>query len=183
MVSPPGLRQALPVADSPILLLSEYPDKVQAARVLLEEYLRLADAWEPAGGVPLRLPASFEREISAFPGDAVPPEGDVIVGVAASGTLVAAGHVVPVEPFVCEFKRLYVRLDHRGKGLGKQVAEAMIGRARVLGYRRVVLDVIPQRTDAVALWARVGFRSCPPYREYPFPMEFMGLDLVPPGGR
>lgn len=171
------------VAATPTVVLSDHPDKVQAARVLLEEYLRLADAWEPAGGVPLRLPASFEREITAFPGDAIPPQGDVIVGVAASGNIVAAGHVVPVEPFVCEFKRLYVRPDHRGTGMGKQVAEAMIGRARALGYCRAVLDVMPQRTAAVALWTHVGFRRCPPYRAYPFPMEFMALDLGPPGGR
>ncbi|HET9770979.1 MAG TPA: GNAT family N-acetyltransferase [Acidimicrobiia bacterium] len=169
------------MAATPTLLLSEHPDKIEAARGLLEEYLRLADAWEPSGGVPLRLPASFEGEISAFPGVAVPPEGDVIVGVAASGNIVAAGRVVPVEPFVCEFKRLYVRPDDRGKGIGRQVAEAMIGRARALGYRRAVLDVMPQRTAAIALWTHVGFRTCPPYRAYPFPMEFMGLDLAPCG--
>lgn len=169
------------MAATATLLLSEYPDKIQAARALLEEYLRLADVWEPFGGVPERLPAALEREITAFPGDAVPPEGDVILGVAASGNVVAAGHVVPLEPFVCEFKRLYVRPNDRGKGTARQVAEAMIGRALTLGYRRAVLDVMPQRAAAVALWARVGFRSCSPYREYPFPMEFMGLDLAPCG--
>ena len=173
------MRQALVVAATPTLLLSEYADNIQAARALLEEYLRLADVWEPLGGVPVRLPASLEREITAFPGDAVPPQGDVILGVAASGNVVAAGHVVPVEPLVCEFKRLYVRPNDRREGIARHVAEAMIGRARALGYRRAVLDVMPQRAAAVALWARVGFRRCPPYRAYPFPMEFMGLDLAP----
>lgn len=176
----PTAWQALVVAAIPTLLLSEYPDKIEAARALLEEYLRLADGWEPFGGVPVRLPAALEREITAFPGDAAPPEGDVILRVAASGNIVAAGHVAPVEPYVCEFKRLYVRPDQRGKGTGRQVAEAMMRRARALGYRRAVLDVMPQRSAAVALWIDVGFRSCPPYREYPFPMEVMGLDLVPP---
>ena len=173
-----AIRQASEMAAVSTLLLSEHPDRVDATRVLLEEYLSLADAWERFGGVPVRLPAFLEHEITAFPGNSVPPDGDVIVGVADNGNVVAAGHVVPAEPFLCEFKRLYVRPDDRGKGTARQVAEAMINRARALGYRRAVLDVMPERAAAVVLWTRVGFRPCSPYRTYPFPMEFMELDLV-----
>lgn len=165
---------------STTILLSEHADKVEAARGLLEEYLRLADSWQRSGGVPQRLPAALEGEITAFPGSAVPPRGDVIVGVSASGKIVAAGHVVPLdplEPSVCEFKRLYVRPDDRGQDVARRVAEAMIDRGRALGYGRAVLDVMPERAAAVAFWTRLGFRSCPPYRTYPFPMEFMGMDL------
>ena len=53
----------------------------------------------------------------------------------------------------------------------------MIERARDLGYRRVLLDVMAERTAAVALWAGLGFRACPPYRTYPFAMVFMEMHL------
>jgi putative acetyltransferase len=167
------------VACTSTLRLSDHGNSVEAARGLLQEYLRLPDAWERFGGVPDRLPDPLEREIEAFPGEATPPGGDVILGVTASGDVVAAGHIVRLEPIVCEFKRLYVRPEDRRNGLATQVVEAMVHRARVLGYRRAVLDVMPERASAIAFWARLGFRPCPPYRVYPFTMNFMEMDLDP----
>ncbi len=170
-------RQAFDVAGITTVALSDHPDTVEAARALLEEYMRLPDVWERFGGVPARFPEPFEREIRTFPGGAVPPGGEVIVGVSETGELVGVGQVVGFEGEVCEFKRVFVRPEHRRKGVGVQVAQAMAVRARELGYRRVVLDVVPERTAAIALWIGLGFRSCPPYRQYPCPMEFMAMDL------
>lgn len=101
----------------------------------------------------------------------------MIIGVAPTVEAVTAGHIVRLEHDMCEFKRVYVRSEHRQRGIGMDVAGAMIDRARILGYRRAVLDVMPERTVAVALWASLGFRPCPAYRAYPFPMEFMDIDL------
>ena len=159
------------------MVLSDHPDKVEPARVLLEEYLRLPDVWESSGGVPAQLPEPFEREIRTFPGTAVPPEGDVILAVSSPGDTVAMGQFVRLEGAVCEFKRVYVRPEHRRQGIAAAVVNVMKQRARDLGYQRVVLNVMTRRTGAVALWASLGFLPCPPYRTYRFPMAFMGMDL------
>ncbi|MGH8991296.1 MAG: GNAT family N-acetyltransferase [Acidimicrobiia bacterium] len=159
--------------------MSDYPDLREPARGLLEEYLRLPDIWQDHGGVPERLPERFEREIEAFPGPAAPPAGDVVIGLGPGGDAVAAGHIVGSETGTCELKRVYVRPAGRRQGAGTQLARAMIERARSLGYRRAVLDVMPSRTGAVALWHLLGFRDCAPYRTYSFPMTAMALDLDP----
>ena len=66
---------------------------------------------------------------------------------------------------------------HEGLGIGSLMARALLEEARTLGYQRVVLDVLPSRTRAGALWASVGFEVIDPYGSYPFPMVVMGRAL------
>jgi GNAT superfamily N-acetyltransferase len=161
------------VADVVVELLSERSEHLGAARDLLEHYLRLPDAWERHGGVPVELPEVFSAEIAAFPGPAQPPTGDVVIA-AVDATVVAAGHIVPAAGGdACEFKRVFVPSSHRRAGLGARLAGVMIDRAVALGYRRVLVDVMPERRAAIAFWERLAFAPCKPYRDYAFPMVFM----------
>ena len=76
-------------------------------------------------------------------------------------------------------KRLYVRPEFRGKGLGKESVTTLIDAAREIGYRRMLLDTLPGKMDeAIALYRSLGFREIAPY--YHNPVEgalFMELRL------
>jgi ribosomal protein S18 acetylase RimI-like enzyme len=79
---------------------------------------------------------------------------------------------------VCEMKRLYVRQDARGSGLGRQLAVAAIAAARARAYRTIVLDTLASMTTARKLYSSLGFRETGPYYVNPLPdVVYMALGL------
>ena len=49
--------------------------------------------------------------------------------------------------------------------------------ARELGFTRMLLDVVPERTVAIALYEQLGFSPAPAIHEYPFSMVPLARDL------
>ena len=67
-------------------------------------------------------------------------------------------------------KRLYVRPQFRGKGVGRILIDRVIAEARQMGYQRMRLDTVePVMRDAVAMYRKIGFREIPPYCNNPMP--------------
>ena len=121
---------------------------------------------------------NFDQELEGLPGEYALPEGRLLLAE-YEGQLAGCVALHKVEPGICEMKRLYLRPQFRGKGLGRTLAERLIAEARQMGYRRMRLDTVePVMKDAVAMYRVMGFREITPYR--PNPMAgtlYMELDL------
>ena len=96
-----------------------------------------------------------------------PPEGRLLIAY-LDGEAVGCAALHKLEDGICEMKRLYVRPNARGQGIGRKLSEQIIAEARLIGYRRMRLDTIAtQMQTAVALYRAQGFREIPPYRDNP----------------
>jgi putative acetyltransferase len=68
-----------------------------------------------------------------------------------------------------EVKRLYLRPQFRGRGLGRHLVEQVVERARAIGYETLYADTLPIMMDALKLYARMGFETTDPYTADPTP--------------
>jgi GNAT superfamily N-acetyltransferase len=71
-----------------------------------------------------------------------------------------------------EIKRMYVRLEFRGKGIGRALLEGLVTEARELGYPRIWLDSARFMKEAHSLYRSAGFQEIDPYPESEIPAEF-----------
>ena len=103
----------------------------------------------------------FEEELAALPGDYAPPRGRLLL------TCDGCVALRPLSSDVCEMKRLYVRPDARGTGVGRALVQRVIDEARSIGYRAMRLDTLPSMTAAAAMYRAFGFREIDAYRFNP----------------
>jgi ribosomal protein S18 acetylase RimI-like enzyme len=123
---------------------------------------------------------NFADEVATLPGAYVPPRGCLLLADAGS----AAVGCVALRPLdgaatrTAEVKRLYVQPATRGAGAGRALAEAVIARARVLGYDELKLDTLETMAAARRMYSVLGFRECAPYYVNPLPgVSYMSLAL------
>ncbi|WP_103028761.1 GNAT family N-acetyltransferase [Salinibacter altiplanensis] len=111
----------------------------------------------------------FEAEMDALPGPYAPPDGAILLAD-VEGAPVGVVAVQPLdEEGVCEMKRLYVRPAHRGQGLGRRLASAIMENARTLGYDTMRLDTVASMTAAQRLYRSLGFEERDAYYHNPLP--------------
>ena len=145
-------------------------EEIAAVRQLFEEY---------ATSLPIDLGyQGFQQELAALPGAYAPPLGRLFL---AADEGVSAGCVAlrPVDHQCCEMKRLFVRPERQGFGVGRMLVTRMVAEARRIGYATILLDTLSSMHSALRLYQSLGFVRRAPY--YQTPIEgtvFMELRLA-----
>ena len=168
------LSRPLPLANTPdiVMFTPEAAHELDAARAVFRDY---------AGSLDIDLAfQDFDNELTHLPGEYAEPRGalllalvdaaDTAVSVSAEPLQRANGsraHVAgccalrPLDtadyPNAAEMKRLYVRPEFRGVGLGRQLAETILDLARSAGYACVLLDTLDDMESARTLYEDLGF--------------------------
>lgn len=144
-------------------------DRLDTVRALLREY-------EKDTGVSLCF-QGFEQELATLPGRYAPPSGRLLLAMDATEavgcialrdiTSDLARRGTAISGRACEMKRLYVRPSHRGRGIGRLLAERIIAEARTIGYAQMRLDTMHTMRAAVAMYRSLGFEPAERHNDDP----------------
>lgn len=141
-----------------LFYLANDPKRIDEVRLLIQEY---------ASSLGLDLCfQNFDQEMTTLPGDYSPPTGALLLAE-DQGKAVGCVAIKKISNEVCEMKRLYVRPNSRGKGVGKVLTETILQKARTFGYKRVRLDTLPSMKEAVSMYVSMGFKPIEAYRYNP----------------
>ena len=121
---------------------------------------------------------NFEDELANLPGKYSPPRGDLLIGLDGE-KIVGCVAVRKLDDDICEMKRLFVRQESRGTGLGRQLAQEIIVISQKLGYSLMRLDTLDRLTKVMHLYKTLGFKKIESYYENPLPgVVYWELKLI-----
>ncbi len=136
-------------------------DFVKATGMTVEEYVQ----------------SKYESFIS------VRPEDGRLVILEDAGKMIGMGSLTRYNEDIGEIKRMYIKPEYRGKGLGKNLLMNLIDSAKQMEYTALRLDTGGFMDSAQYVYTSVGFRKIPEYAEaeVPIPLRhhwfFMELEL------
>jgi len=143
------------------IIQASSPDEIDQARSLFREY----ETWL---GLDLCF-QNFEKELAELPGAYAPPAGRLLLAFEGD-QLAGCVALRKLTDDTCEMKRLFLRTGFQGRGLGRQLVDAILTEAREIGYRRMRLDTLSAHMGkAISLYRTLGFKEIAPYYNNPVP--------------
>ncbi len=79
---------------------------------------------------------------------------------------VGCGAIRPFDDASVEVKRMFVPLEHRGRGIARVILKELETWAAELRYKRCILETGLKQPEAIALYTKAGYTSIPNYGQY-----------------
>ncbi|MBK8292251.1 MAG: GNAT family N-acetyltransferase [Flammeovirgaceae bacterium] len=109
---------------------------------------------------------NFDQELANLSGMYAKPQGVLIIALENEKPIGCFG-IRKLEDSVGELKRMYIREQARGFGIGKKLLLRSIEEATLLGYKKMRLDTLSSMHAAIHLYQQAGFYEIEPYRFNP----------------
>lgn len=154
-----------------VSFVTEVEDLSEFRNLLTDYYRIVLKALEAAGG-PVLSPQELAESSLEHLDEMLPPDGRLVLGRGEDGRLLGCGTLRRIRPDAVEMKRMFVRPEAQGLGLGKRLFEMRIEEARNMGCRAVYADTAKGNRPMLSIYERFGFNYVPRYPENANPPEF-----------
>ncbi|MCU1676157.1 MAG: family N-acetyltransferase [Frankiales bacterium] len=132
------------------VLFRQYRDRDRhQVRELHEAALKATNAFAKRG--------PWDKDLDDVWGSYINNNGDFLVGEIAEQQVVAMGAYRQLSPRIAELKRMRVRPDLQGQGLGRRLLSLLEDRIRTAGYTTIQLDTTVNQLAARVLYERSGY--------------------------
>ena len=112
---------------------------------------------------------NFEDELNILPNMYGQPTGALLLAESEGKYIGAVGLRQIENEHTCEVKRMYIKPDFQGKGVGKMLMTNLIEEAETMNYKTIKLDTLgPKMPAAVGLYKSFGFKETAPYNYNPY---------------
>jgi len=98
--------------------------------------------------------------------DALAAADTVFLVARRNGELLGSIAFRVIAPGHAELKRMFVRVEARGIGLGRRLLEALEDAARRQNIDRISLETGIRQPEAIGLYRASGYQDCPPFGTY-----------------
>jgi putative acetyltransferase len=115
--------------------------------------------------------AEWQAELDGLPGEYAATVDGALLLARDDDTALGCVALRRLGADSCEMKRMFVDDAGRGRGVGRALGEAVLQRARELGYAAMYLDTSIEQHEAIGLYRSFGFEACEPYHEVPEEMR------------
>jgi putative acetyltransferase len=88
------------------------------------------------------------------------------VVVYLDGKAVGCGAIRPFDKRSVEVKRMFVPLEHRGRGIATVILKELESWAAELSFKKCILETGLKQPEAIALYTKNGYRKIPNYGQY-----------------
>lgn len=106
-------------------------------------------------------PESTDKDLDDLEGNYF-NKGGYFGVIEEAGQIVATVGIYKINETTCELRKMYALPSQRGQGLGKQLLEFSLQKARSLGFRKMTLETATPLIEAIALYKKYGFTEYKP---------------------
>ena len=153
------------------IIQATMPERETVVHDLFAEYLRwvcprIFEEYEAVFDAESMIVNDMEK-IDIF----LPPKGILLLSY-EDGLPSGCACIRTIGEEIAELKRMYVRPQYRGKGIGSKLVQESIRLVKEMSYSAMRLDSARFMSDAHRIYRSCGFNEIPPYESSEIPRKY-----------